>query len=50
MFPDVRITDADGQDGQFVYLKIPKQDISGNTENYIKTLSANAAFLYTEHS
>ncbi|MFR2545062.1 MAG: PD-(D/E)XK nuclease family protein, partial [Lachnospira sp.] len=27
MFPDVRITDADGQDGQFVYLKIPKQDI-----------------------
>ena len=45
MFPDVRITDADGQDGQFVYLKIPKQDIEWNTENYIKTLSANAALL-----
>lgn len=45
MFPDVRITDADGQDGQFVYLKIPKQDIEWNTENYIKTLSENAALL-----
>ena len=44
MFPDVRITDADGQDGQFVYLKIPKQDIEW-TENYIKTLSENAALL-----
>ena len=45
MFPDVRITDADRQDGQFVYLKIPKQDIEWNTENYIKTLSENAALL-----
>ena len=45
MFPDVRITDADGQNGQFVYLKIPKQDIEWNTENYIKTLSENAALL-----
>ena len=33
MFPDVRITDADGQNGQFVYLKIPKQDIEWNTEH-----------------
>ena len=45
MFPDVCITDANGQDGQFVYLKIPKQDIEWNTENYIKTLSENAALL-----
>lgn len=45
MFPLVKISDNTGAASQLRYIKIPKQEIVWNQENYIRTLSENAAFL-----
>jgi ATP-dependent helicase/nuclease subunit B len=43
MFPNVPVENYEGNRQQFAYIKIPKSDIAWSDENYIKTLSENAA-------
>jgi ATP-dependent helicase/nuclease subunit B len=45
MFPDVPVESIEGKRQQFAYIKIPKSDIAWSEENYIKTISENAASL-----
>lgn len=48
-FPQISICDNTGVEEQFRYIKIPKTEIMWNEENYIRTLSENAALLLYGH-